>query len=189
MFFSPGHHTLLSDKRQLPDLLAYQLGCPNRFDYSFFINAMAKLLFILFLLIPLGEIYVLLEVGSLIGVLPTVGAIVLTAATGASLIRIQGLSTLARVRQALEQGQLPAIELVEAACLLVAGALLLTPGFITDSIGFILLVPPLRKTMILAALDRGILHAKASSGHGPGPARQGSNQGRVIEGEYTQDDS
>ncbi len=142
---------------------------------------MAKLLFILFLFIPLGEIYVLLEVGSIIGVLPTVAMIVLTAITGAGLIRIQGLFTLARVRQSLDQGQLPAIELLEAACLLVAGALLLTPGFITDGLGFTLLIPGLRRGMIAAVLKRGMLHA----GFKPDVARRDTASGRVIEGEYT----
>ena len=145
---------------------------------------MAKLLFILFLLVPLGEIYVLLTVGGLIGALPTVAMVVLTAVTGAALIRIQGLSTLARVRQALAQGQLPAMELLEAACLLTAGALLLTPGFITDGIGFMLLIPVMRRNMILALLKRGILRAGVKAG----PASQTSKTGRIIDGEFTRND-
>jgi len=152
-------------------------------------HTMLRLLFILFLLIPIGEIYVLLQVGSLIGVLPTVAMIVLTAVIGAALIRIQGLSTLARVRQSLDRGQLPAMELLEAACLLVAGALLLTPGFITDSLGFLLLVPMLRKAMLGSILRRGILHAGYRSGQGSGPGTsQGSGAGRIIDGEYTHND-
>ena len=146
---------------------------------------MVKILFILFLLIPIGEIYVLLEVGNLIGVLPTVAMIVFTAASGAALIRYQGLSTLARVRQSLEQQQLPAMELLEAACLLVAGALLLTPGFITDSFGFILLIPPLRRSVIATVLSKGVLR----SGFANQQAQQGSASGRVIEGEYVRKDS
>ena len=145
---------------------------------------MAKLLFILFLLVPLGEIYVLLKVGGLIGALPTVAMVVLTAVTGAALIRIQGLSTLARVRQALDQGQLPAMELLEAACLLTAGALLLTPGFITDGFGFMLLIPVLRRNMILALLKRGFLQAGIKTGS----ASQTSKTGRIIEGEFTRND-
>jgi len=145
---------------------------------------MAKLLFILFLLVPLGEIYVLLKVGSLIGVLPTVGMVVLTAVAGAGLIRIQGLATLARVRQVLDQGQLPAMELLEAACLLTAGALLLTPGFITDSFGFALLIPVLRRGLIRTLLKRGVLGA----GFKAGPATKTPESGRVIEGEYTRND-
>ncbi len=145
---------------------------------------MAKILFLLFLLIPIGEIYVLLEVGNLIGVLPTVAMIVFTAASGAALIRYQGLSTLARVRQSLEQHQLPAMELLEAACLLVAGALLLTPGFITDSFGFILLIPPLRRSIIATVLSKGVLRA----GFARQQAQQDSGSGRVIEGEYVKKD-
>jgi UPF0716 protein FxsA len=146
---------------------------------------MAKILFILFLLIPIGEIYVLLEVGNLIGVLPTVAMIVFTAASGAALIRFQGLSTLARVRKSLDQHQLPAMELLEAACLLVAGALLLTPGFITDSFGFILLIPQLRRSIIATVLSKGILR----SGFANQQTQQDSESGRVIEGEYIRKDS
>ena len=145
---------------------------------------MAKILFILFLLIPIGEIYVLLEVGNLIGVLPTVAMIVFTAASGAALIRFQGLSTLARVRQSLEQHQLPAMELLEAACLLVAGALLLTPGFITDSFGFILLIPQLRRSIIATVLSKGVLR----SGFANPQTQQDRASGRVIEGEYVKKD-
>jgi len=146
---------------------------------------MAKILFLLFLLIPIGEIYVLLEVGNLIGVLPTVAMIVFTAASGAALIRFQGLSTLARVRRSLDQHQLPAMELLEAACLLVAGALLLTPGFITDSFGFILLIPPLRRSLITTVLSKGVLR----SGFANQQSQQDRASGRVIEGEYIKKDS
>ncbi len=146
---------------------------------------MAKILLILFLLVPIGEIYVLLTVGSLIGVPLTIAMIVLTAITGAAMIRIQGISTLMRVRQSLEQGQIPAVELLEGACLLVAGALLLTPGFITDSIGFTLLVPALRRGAIGTLLRQGILHGR-NSAH---PHSQASGSGHIIEGEYTRKDS
>ncbi|NCF82513.1 MAG: FxsA family protein, partial [Proteobacteria bacterium] len=93
------------------------------------------LLLLLFFTVPLVEIYVLLEVGGAIGVLPTIAMVVLTAVIGAGLIRAQGLATLGRVQQQLERGELPAVGIIEAALLLVAGALLLTPGFVTDTIG------------------------------------------------------
>jgi UPF0716 protein FxsA len=109
-----------------------------------------RLLFLAFLLIPIAEIYVLIQVGTVIGALLT--------------IALQGLATLARVRTAMERGEVPALELMEGMCLLVAGALLLTPGFVTDSIGFSLLVPALRRAMVLTLLERGVLRPAAGPG-------------------------
>ena len=102
---------------------------------------MALILFLLFLLTPLIEIAVFIEVGSLIGLWPTLGVVVLTAVLGAALWRAQGLSTWARAQETLRAGELPVREVTDGAFLLVAGALLLTPGLVTDAIGFLLLVP------------------------------------------------
>lgn len=137
-------------------------------------------LFLLFLTVPLAEIYVLLKVGSLIGALPAVGAVVLTAIIGAALVRVQGFSTLAQIRDSLNRGQVPAVALVEGAFLLVAGALLLTPGFITDAIGFACLCPPLRRFLITEYLLEKLILA----GGRPG-ARRDSD---VIEGEFHRED-
>jgi UPF0716 protein FxsA len=108
-------------------------------------------------------------VGGLIGAGWTVFLVVLTAVIGASLVRRQGINTLARSQDSLAKGELPAVELLEGAALLVAGALLLTPGFFTDGIGFLLLVPSLRRwlirTWVLRALDRRLA---SSSGAAPG---------------------
>lgn len=105
---------------------------------------MLKLLVTVFVLVPLLEIYLLIKVGSFIGAVPTLLLILFTAVLGAFLLRLQGLLTLARVRESLDHGQLPAESLVEGLILLIAGALLLTPGFFTDTMGFICLVRPLR---------------------------------------------
>ena len=105
-------------------------------------------LFLLFLLVPLVEIYFLIKVGNLIGAIPTIALVVFTALLGAMLLRFQGLTTLTRSRHVLAQGQLPALEMLEGVLLLFAGALLLTPGFFTDAIGFAFLVPPLRQAVI-----------------------------------------
>jgi len=94
-----------------------------------------RYLFLLFLLVPLVEIYFLIQVGKVIGAGWTVFFVVFTAVLGAALLRVQGLSTLNRVQRSLERGRLPAVELLEGLMLLVAGALLLTPGFVTDAIG------------------------------------------------------
>ncbi len=138
-------------------------------------------LFLLFLTVPLAEIYLLLEVGSLIGALPTVGAVVLTAVIGAALVRVQGFSTLAQIRHSLDRGEVPALALVEGAFLLVAGALLLTPGFITDAIGFACLCPPLRRFLITEYLLERLIVAGGRSR----PPRDPD----VIEGEFRREDN
>jgi len=140
------------------------------------------LLLLLFFTVPLVEIYVLLEVGGIIGVLPTIVLVVLTAVMGAGLIRAQGIATLGRVQQQLERGELPAVGIIEAALLLVAGALMLTPGFVTDTIGFLILVPPLRRWAIQSFLARRIAAAGVAGG------QVGSRQPGAIEGEYRRED-
>ena len=136
---------------------------------------------LLFFTVPLVEIYVLLEVGGVIGALPTIGLVVLTAVIGAGLIRAQGISTLGRVQSELERGELPAVGIIEGALLLVAGALLLTPGFVTDSLGFLILVPPLRRRAVESFVRRRL----ATAAGGPGA---GSGGPHVIEGEYRRED-
>jgi UPF0716 protein FxsA len=94
--------------------------------------------------VPILEIAVFIQAGKWIGLWPTVGIVILTAVVGTALLRIQGLSTIARARESLEAGQLPVAEVFDGLCLLIGGALLLTPGFITDALGFLLLIPPVR---------------------------------------------
>ena len=98
----------------------------------------------LLLIIPILEIVVFILVGRQIGVLWTLGCILLTAVIGSALLRIQGFSILSRIRSETEQGRLPGRELGDGAMILVAGILLLTPGFVTDAIGFALFVPAFR---------------------------------------------
>ncbi len=121
---------------------------------------MFKFLFLLFLVVPLLEIYLLLSIGGVIGVFPTVGLVVLTAVLGGALIRLQGLGVLFRLRERVSRAEIPANEILTGTILLVAGALLLTPGFFTDTIGFLLLVPPLRQRLIVM-VARGLLLQKA----------------------------
>ena len=108
---------------------------------------MFKILFLLFLTVPLIEIYFLIQVGQHIGALSTILLCILTAALGAILLRIQGLLTLLRAQEKLRQGQIPADNMLEGLILLIAGVLLLTPGFVTDVIGFLCLVPSLRSLL------------------------------------------
>jgi UPF0716 protein FxsA len=145
-----------------------------------------RLLLTLFLVIPIIEIYLLIKVGGLIGAVPTVFLVVFTAILGAVLLRQQGFATLGRVQASLARGELPAIELLEGALLLIGGALLLTPGFFTDTIGFICLIPRLRRAIILWALKRGIIATTGSTG-GPGQHGHGHHGPRTIEGEFWRD--
>ena len=141
---------------------------------------MFPVLLLLFVTIPLVELYVLIEVGGTIGALPAVGLCIVTAALGAALVRAQGLSTIAQAQRSVQQGEIPAMALLEGVVLLVTGALLLTPGLVTDALGFACLVPPLRRRLILR-LVRDRLR----------PAHQGAGgpRGRiVIEGEFRHHD-
>lgn len=108
----------------------------------------------IFILVPILEIYLLIKVGSVIGALPTILLVLLTAVIGVALLRQQGLSTLQKVQSQMQHGELPAIGMLEGMFLFLAGALLLTPGFFTDTIGFLLLIPPLRKAIALWVLAR-----------------------------------
>ena len=108
-------------------------------------------LLLLLLTVPMIEIYILIEVGRAIGSVSTVTLVVLTAVAGAWLLRWQGLVTLARVRSAVERGEIPALELIEGLLLLITGALLLTPGFVTDAVGFAVLIAPLRRLVAITA--------------------------------------
>lgn len=98
-------------------------------------------LLLFFTILPLVELYVFLKVGGLIGVFPTIALILLTGIAGAALARSQGFVILRRIQEDLSQGHLPTEELLDGALVLVGGVLLLTPGFCTDLIGFLLLIP------------------------------------------------
>ncbi len=103
-----------------------------------------RLLF-LFTVVPLIELFILVRLGSTVGFLPTLALVLLTGALGAWLARQQGLRTLGRLREDLAAGRMPTEALVEGVLILLAGAVLLTPGLLTDLAGFALLAPPLRR--------------------------------------------
>lgn len=148
-----------------------------------------RFLFLLFILVPFVEIYLLIEIGSEIGAVSTIALVVLTAVIGAWLVRRQGVEALTRVQHNLDQGVLPAMELLEGLFLLVAGALLLTPGFFTDAIGFACLTPPLRRMMITWLARRRAAQVAAGRS-GPGRAGSGASArpGQPLEGEFTRVD-
>jgi len=122
-----------------------------------------RFLFVLFVVLPILEMWLLIEVGSLIGSLPTIAMVVFTAVVGAALLKQQGLDTLTRAQQRLNTGQVPAKEILEGLLLAVGGALLLTPGFITDSLGFVCLIAPLRQGLIAILLKRGVMQVHAAN--------------------------
>ena len=102
-------------------------------------------LLIIFVFVPVMELYILIEAGRMIGIGATVGLIMLTGAAGAWLARSQGLEILRRIQQETANGQMPAQTLIDGALILVGGLLLLTPGFFTDALGFSFLVPITRE--------------------------------------------
>ena len=136
------------------------------------------LLFLLFIAVPLVEIYLLLEIGGVIGAVPTIGLVVLTAVAGAGLVRAQGFSTILQVRRSMEAGEIPAVAIIEGIFLLVAGALLLTPGFLTDAIGFGCLIPPLRRALIVRFIETRVIRSRDPP----------SSHGHVIEGEFKREE-
>ncbi|HMA14656.1 MAG: FxsA family protein [Bacteroidota bacterium] len=146
------------------------------------------LLALVFIGMPLLEIAVFIEVGGVIGVWPTIGLTIATALAGSLLLRHQGFTALMRARAQMDRGELPARELFEGLCLVLAGALLLVPGFVTDALGLLLFLPPFRR--LLRLLIARHVAAKAARGEArvfvggvevTGRERRG---GGVIEGEY-----
>ena len=140
---------------------------------------MFKLLFILFITVPLAELYLLIQVGGVIGVLPTIALCILTAGLGAGLLRLQGLMTLARIRQKLDQRELPATDLIGGAILLLSGMLLLTPGFLTDCLGFLCLVPGIRMYCAGVVLNYLMRHG----------TQVRTDHNVIVEGEFWEEDS
>ena len=111
-------------------------------------------LLLLFTVVPLVELYLLIRLGAVIGVVPTLALVIVTGALGASLARWQGLGVIGRISEDLAQGRLPTDALIDGLLILIAGALLLTPGMITDALGFFLLVPPGRSAVRKAIARR-----------------------------------
>ncbi|MEO1316387.1 MAG: FxsA family protein [Pseudomonadota bacterium] len=153
------------------------------------------LLFLALLLVPLIEIGLFIEVGGWIGLWPTIAVVILTAVIGTVLLRAQGLATLNELQARLARGDDPGRTLAHGALILVAGVVLLTPGFFTDAVGFMLLIPPVRDVAIAWLARRmvvaGAAHVQAraswrggtADGHGPAAGRT-TGGGATIDGEY-----
>ena len=112
-------------------------------------------LFLAFTIIPVVEIYLLIQIGTIFGALTSIALVIVTGFLGAYLARIQGLQTLFRIQESLREGQIPSGELLDALLIGIAGLVLLTPGFLTDAFGFLLLIPNTR-TAIKQWLHRQI---------------------------------
>lgn len=141
------------------------------------------ILLLLFIGLPMVEIYVLIKVGHELGALWTIALLIGIAALGSALLRLQGLATLANVQAAIARGELPTETILEGLVLLLAGVLMVTPGFVTDIAGFLFLLPPVRRHLaraLGAGLMLRVMHGAGTRAAGTrgGPAKQ------VLEGDY-----
>jgi UPF0716 protein FxsA len=151
---------------------------------------MFRFLFVFFLLVPLVEIYFLIQVGQVIGAGWTVFLVVATAVIGAYLLRLQGFQTLHRAQRTMGRGEIPATEMMEGLCLLVSGALLLTPGFVTDTAGFLLLLPLVRQALITLMLknNRVLFTSRTGGGFYQQSRYRSRDDDDIIEGEVVDED-
>lgn len=161
-------------------------------------SVLPAFLFLLFIAVPLIEIAIFIKVGGVIGVWPTVAIVLATAFIGATLLRVQGLTTWRRAEEAMRRGEPPVAEMLDGVFLLVAALLMVTPGLFTDCIGVLLLIPPVRRKIgryaarRIAASSRFTVYTSGMGGMGPGgrpggpqpgDAPRGARGGPVIEGE------
>ncbi len=137
-------------------------------------------LFLAFLMVPLIEIALFIQVGGLIGLWPTLAIVVLTAVLGTWLVRGQGRLAMGQLRSAFSEMNDPTEPLAHGAMILLSGALLLTPGFFTDAVGFALLAPPVRAA-VYRYLRARVVVREFQMGPEPAPRQRG---GDVIDGEY-----
>ncbi len=155
-----------------------------------------RFLFLLFVIVPIIEITVLIKVGQAIGAWYTVALVLLSAFIGVNMLRHQGLMTLARAQERMRHNEVPGQEMVEGIVLAVGGALLVTPGFVTDVMGFSCLIPAVRKAIVRLLLSRFTLIVSSQvqadfdnrAGYGPFDARNGSRDGDIIDGEVVRRD-
>jgi UPF0716 protein FxsA len=152
---------------------------------------MGGLLLLVFIVVPILEIVVFIQAGEWIGLWPTLAGIVMTAVIGAALVRHQGLSVLRKAQSSLGEGRFPVAEVFDGLCLVIAGALLLTPGFLTDTAGFLLLIPPLRallrQTVGRRMMASGRVEVWADGPPSPRPPPSSPNRKRggiIIDADY-----
>ena len=140
------------------------------------------ILLLLFLAIPAAEIYLFIEVGGHIGTWPTIAMIFATAVVGGAILRFQGRQMIARAREQVAKRELPIAKIANGAILVLAALFLLTPGFITDTLGTLLLIPILRRLIFVSVLFAIRARMRKSARQaGPGSHAAG---GRIIEGQF-----
>ncbi len=157
---------------------------------------MALFLLAVFIAVPVIEIALFIEVGGQIGLWPTIAIVVATAFAGTALLRLQGLAVLQRAQESAARNELPVAEIYTGLCLLVAGVLLLTPGFFTDALGFLIFIPIFRQNAGLV-IWRWLVRSGRVSVEAPGLGGQRggngsrdpySGNGTVIDGDYEEVD-
>lgn len=141
------------------------------------------ILFFIFILTPIIEISLFIKLGGYLGLVPTIALVFLTAIVGVTLLRIQGMATLLRAKTRMAEGRMPAQEMAEGILLAVAGAFLLTPGFFTDTVGFILLFPPARRGVYAFLKSRMTIQGVNMNAGGPRSTGE-----HTFEGEFSRDD-
>ncbi|CAH0542795.1 FxsA family protein [Vibrio marisflavi] len=145
---------------------------------------MFAILFLMFIVVPVLEIAIFVQVGSVIGLWPTVGLVLVSAFVGASLVRSQGLQTLMSVQKKIQQGVVPTEQIFEGVMLALAGILLITPGFLTDLMGMVLLLPAPRARLAKYVLSKAEFKV-SGQGFSKGPF---NGDGNTFEGEYEKKD-
>lgn len=140
---------------------------------------MGRLLFLIFLLVPLVEITLFVLIGQAIGLWPTLLGVLVTALAGSFVLRIQGMALFAEIRETMGRGMLPARALADAMMVGIAGVLLLTPGYFTDLLGVLLLVPPVRNALYALLRSRMRVVSTTYTGSGRPAERQVPENGTI----------
>lgn len=138
---------------------------------------MFPVLLLMFIVVPIIEIALFVQVGGFLGLWPTIGLVLITAFIGASMVRSQGLQTLMSVQSCLQQGELPAQQIVEGVMLAVSGVLLLTPGFMTDALGMLVLLPAPRAALAKQIMSKVKVQGMGGNAFGAGFGGHHQQQG------------
>jgi len=157
---------------------------------------MFRILIILFILVPIIEIAVFIQIGEMVGLSWTLVVVILTAVIGVNLLKQQGFRAWRDIQTSIAQGKMPAVEMASAAQLLFAGGLLLTPGFVTDIVGFLLMIPQVRYFLANKLIASGNLSTtsyysttyKQTNQSQPYENDSQSSNGRIIDGEFEEKD-
>lgn len=149
---------------------------------------MPLLFFLFFIVAPVIELWVLIKIGSEIGALATIALLVLTAIAGLALIRYQGLATLLRATQRINRGEVPTREMGEGILIGIAGLLLLLPGFVSDAVALVFLVPLLRRWVLSRLMRRMTVVHRDGPQHHHRQSPSGEQERHTIEGEYRRED-